>query len=60
MGKEKEYVPFGPEWEKELMKHTKKELIERIKVFCQADMDRKESNDVMMSILGDLGGSDGR
>lgn len=27
----KEYIPFGKEWEKEMMKLTKKELVDRIR-----------------------------
>lgn len=29
--KEEEYIEYGPEWEKEMMKHTKKELIDKLR-----------------------------
>jgi hypothetical protein len=32
MTPEKDFEPYGPEWEKELMKWTKKQLIEWIRV----------------------------
>ncbi len=35
MVKEKEFVPFGPEWEKEMMKWSKKMLIDKIRELLQ-------------------------
>ena len=29
--KENEYIPYGPEWEKEMMRWTKRELIEALR-----------------------------
>lgn len=32
---EKDFIPYGPEWEKELMKLPKKFLIDRYREACQ-------------------------
>lgn len=45
---EKEYVPFEKEWEKEMMKWTKQQLIENIKTLAmrvkelEEELSRKE------------------
>jgi len=40
-----DYIPFGPEWEKEMMKLTKKHLIELLKKSCQEKIELKNKVD---------------
>ena len=41
--KDKNYVPFGTEWEKEMMKLTKKELVAFIKRVCRKSVEIEEN-----------------
>ena len=43
---EDNYVPYGPEWEKEMMKFTKKQLIDMLRdeINSNASIDEEEEN----------------
>lgn len=47
-----EYVPYGPEWEKEMSKHTKTELI---RMFKESQLFLKETTDHMVKTARNLG-----
>ena len=36
MSDNKEYIEYGPEWEKEMMKHSKAELIDKLRAAWKA------------------------
>lgn len=38
-----EYEPFGPEWKKEMMKHTKGELVEMLRQILKYNREQRES-----------------
>jgi len=44
------YTPFGPEWEKEMMKLSKRELVEIFKITMEAkDREKERSVDAVIA-----------
>ena len=51
---DKEYQPFGPEWEKELMKHSKKSLIAIYRLLAIKQSNTKTKIEIAEKIIGRL------
>nr|BDD47011.1 hypothetical protein 6 [Balneolaceae bacterium] len=47
-----EYVPYGPEWEEQMMKHSKSELIDMYRKVCIENNDRNTNEAVLLSQAG--------
>lgn len=50
-----EYIPYGPEWEKELMKTNKKFLIEMIRsIHLKRKESEEKSHDLLSALLPEI------